>query len=1012
MFGKKPTRSLSAFEYFADGEGVVIKLMDRGRPLAVSDWLSTNPDSASAIQHVFNASDPDNANSPVIVEHDLVRLSSSYVASMDPNCAAALNLPASTNLGLDLKPQGNIAEDRFHIKISWFRPGGQPAKSSVVGALISADGMLRRIPEPLWSIYQAAKELVEPVEQPARFRALSALYDAWPSDKAISIDAHSLLDDLRIYYASALSVKLKTLADGKTEFEPVLLNSKSLEAANTEHRDLDEDEDNLLPKEAHDIFANERFPQELEARSVYGVRKGEYVYVDPALRPVLNEIRSLQEAPESDRRAFVLNPGRILRERLGEEAAEAIDLESRFVETGQFSARVSGVDIWRKPILAWLTPSAQNSWVPERFGLRVGDDYFVVLPDKVERLITTYDAASAQGQDVMDVTGLLEPVIEGEAAPPTRLPVTPQLGEAINSFAPFVRTADDDATKSDRPDRPPLGEGKLFLVVRENFDEVGYGTAQGLDDTGPISFPAIAQSQRLSASLKPHQIDGLNWLAQCALVNRDGALLADDMGLGKTLQAIAFMVWLQDEARAGRRDAAPFLIVAPTGLLGTWRNEIERHVDQSGLGPLIPAFGGNLKSLREESGLTERDIQTGRAALSASAWCDGGVVLTTYETMRDYHFSFAGTRFGLIVYDEIQKLKNPDSQVTRAAMALNSVFTLGMTGTPVENRLHDLWTIMDVVCPSYLGVGRTFEKRFPPNDYEALRRLKALLMDSHNGRPAHMLRHLKSDALKDMPAKHVTATEVTMPTAQADAYRDIVVNAAAAVGSGTMGRGGMLIALAAMRGVSLHPQDPRNAPLDMNSYAADSARLDHTLSVLDRVAKLNEKALVFVEDHAMQDRLAGLIQARYGLPKPPMKINGTVAGHKRQAMVDEFQKDRARFGVMILSPRAGGVGLTLTAANHVIHLSRWWNPAVEDQATDRVFRIGQTKDVHVYLPLAVHPDPLIRASSFDLRLNALIERKRQLTRDLFLPPGGDDTDLAMLFDDVTRTGGQVSKPLG
>jgi hypothetical protein len=211
----------------------------------------------------------------------------------------------------------------------------------------------------------------------------------------------------------------------------------------------------------------------------------------------------------------------------------------------------------------------------------------------------------------------------------------------------------------------------------------------------------------------------------------------------------------------------------------------------------------------------------------------------------------------------------------------------------------------------------------------------------------------------------------------------------------------MLSYLSTMRGISLHPLDPSQAPPDLEIYARDSARLSRTLEVLKEIAAKGEKALIFVEDLAMQDRLAGLIQSRFGLPVLPARINGGVPGPRRQALVDGFQNGGSGFDVMILSPKAGGVGLTLTAANHVIHLSRWWNPAVEDQATDRVFRIGQNKDVHVHLPLAVHPDPVIGESSFDLRLNTLIESKRQLTRDLFLPPDADDADLRDLFEAVS-----------
>nr|WP_240902928.1 DEAD/DEAH box helicase [Caulobacter sp. SLTY] len=571
---------------------------------------------------------------------------------------------------------------------------------------------------------------------------------------------------------------------------------------------------------------------------------------------------------------------------------------------------------------------------------------------------------------------------------------------AVESLRPFAARHDGDPTTVEG-DLAALWDGatqgKLFLIVRDNFDEVDYAPI-GQEADADASALDVNLPETLRTTPKPHQTDGIRWLATCAAIGRPGALLADDMGLGKTLQAIAFMAWLQGEARLGRREHAPFLIVAPTGLLGNWQGEIRKHLEEPGLGVVARAFGGDLKRLREESGLAGRDIDTGRASLDSGAWRNAGVVLTTYETVRDYHFSFARTRFGLIVYDEIQKLKNPTSQMSRAARALNSDFVLGMTGTPVENRLQDLWSIMDVMAPGLLGSSRDFERRHPPENREALAGLKAQLMDAV---PPYMVRRLKSEALEGLPRKTIVPYQLDMPPVQAEAYKDVVIRAAAASASGALGKGGMLTYLAAMRGVSLHPRNPRDPIGDLADYAAESARVECAFKVLDEAKAKSEKVLVFVEDLAMQNRFAQLVQERYKLARRPMQINGGVPGLARQRMVDVFQSEPDRFDVMVLSPKAGGVGLTITAANHVIHLSRWWNPAVEDQATDRVFRIGQTKDVFVHVPMAVHPEGALRESSFDLRLNALIERKRTLTRDLFLPPDANDADLADLFDDVS-----------
>ncbi|MBX9803340.1 MAG: DEAD/DEAH box helicase [Caulobacteraceae bacterium] len=925
------------------------------------------------------------------------------MARIDASVSVALDLPPPTRLALDLSPKGGIQDKNFVLLTRWVRPGGAPERVEQSGAVLRTASGLQRVPEPLFSIYSAALRLKEPIADDAeRYNAIADLKAHWPEDPDLQVSSDAYLQDLRIHYASGVSLKLTQLTPTSTTFDPVLFGSRSITEAESADQSLDEDLDSLLPEAAQRIFAKTRFYASDGGKSAYVLRKGEYVYVDPAVRPILAEIRRLQGSPESERREFVLNPAGKLRERLGSSVADQIGLERLFVQTEQFSERVAGVDVWRKPVLPWLTPLGKNQWIPERFGLRVGDDYFAVPSDQALALIDRVEAAHAAQAPTVDVAGLLAAVDEN-VAPPQSLPVNDQMLAAVQSLRPFAEQGDSSGAEGMAEAQAVWDaetQGKLFLVVRDNFEEVEYATTNIADD-GLVEPAVVMEPDGLRTRLKPHQIRGFEWLARSATIGRPGALLADDMGLGKTLQAIAFMAWLQGEAAAGRRPAGPLLIVAPTGLLGNWQSEIQKHLEDPWLGPMARAFGGDLKRLREESGLSGRDIDTGRAALDSGAWRQAGVVLTTYETLRDYHFSFARTRFGIIVYDEIQKLKNPASQMTRAAKTLNAAFVLGMTGTPVENRLQDLWSLMDVVAPGLLGSSRDFEKRYPPENRAGLAELKAQLMDGDARTPAFMLRRMKSEALDGLPKKTVVPYRVDMPAAQAQAYKDVVVRAAAAKASGTLGKGGMLTFLAAMRGTSLHPRGPQEPVGDLAVFASESARIESTFKVLDAARLKNEKVLVFVEDLAMQDRFAEVVQARYGLPRRPMRINGGVPGHARQRMVDEFQAEPDRFDVMVLSPKAGGVGLTITAANHVVHLSRWWNPAVEDQATDRVFRIGQTKDVFVHIPLAVHPDPALSESSFDLRLDALMERKRALTRDLFLPPEANDAELARLFDDVS-----------
>src|SRR5205823_13796076 len=180
-------------------------------------------------------------------------------------------------------------------------------------------------------------------------------------------------------------------------------------------------------------------------------------------------------------------------------------------------------------------------------------------------------------------------------------------------------------------------------------------------------------------------------------------------------------------------------------------------------------------------------------------------------------------------------------------------------------------------------------------------------------------------------------------------------------------------------------------------FTSQSARLSEAMRILDTVAARKEKALLFVDSRAMQAALIEILQRRYHLQDPPLVINGDVPGGKRLARADDFQQQPG-FGALILSPRAGGVGLTITAANHVIHLGRWWNPAIEDQATDRVYRIGQDKPVHVYTPLAVHPKYC--DASFDVRLDQLLEKKRALSHELLAAPEASKRDLENLLNDV------------
>jgi HJR/Mrr/RecB family endonuclease len=344
----------------------------------------------------------------------------------------------------------------------------------------------------------------------------------------------------------------------------------------------------------------------------------------------------------------------------------------------------------------------------------------------------------------------------------------------------------------------------------------------------------------------------------------------------------------------------------------------------------------------------------------------------------------------------MQKVKSPSSLLTRAAKTLNSNFVLGLTGTPIENQLTDLWCLMDIIIPGTLGDLKSFCKDYQPSDESQLETLRKAMLDPSAAGPAPVLRRMKADHLDGLPKKHIHVRRRVMQGVQAQNYSDIVTRAK------DPESGPILETLHFLRGVSLHPTwPPATEIVDPKSFIEQSARLTETFLILDEIAAQREKVLIFLESLDLQEHLALIIQKRYKLARRPMQINGEVSGEKRQDLVDKFQSELGSFDVMILSPRAGGVGLTLTSANHVIHLSRWWNPAVEDQYTDRVYRIGAKRDVHIYYPLAVHP--LYNDSSFDELLHALLEKKRLLSRRMLVPPADSDADRKWFASQLGRS---------
>ncbi|UPK23406.1 DEAD/DEAH box helicase [Bradyrhizobium sp. 131] len=546
--------------------------------------------------------------------------------------------------------------------------------------------------------------------------------------------------------------------------------------------------------------------------------------------------------------------------------------------------------------------------------------------------------------------------------------------EALKAARSSLDQPKDVASPPGKDTRAALEKEALLIKPNEQEIQVeGYFAKR--------SAPPLGSPSGLASRLKHHQVEGLDWLQKAWTSGRPGVLLADDMGLGKTFQSLAFLAWLREGMLSGAIDRAPILVVAPTGLLENWRTEHDRHLSTPGLGHCVQAYGPALANIRRSS-------PEGRPGIDVEKLRRADWVLTTYETLRDYDQDFGQLRFSALLFDEAQKIKTPGVRVTDAAKAMNAEFRLALTGTPVENRLADLWCITDAVHPACLGDLKTFSATYEKDpDLERLQLLKSSLDVWHGGRAPLLLRRLKEDKLPDLPRPVQRVSEAVMSGVQLAQYEAAIEDARQISKPGAV-----LEILQRMRAVSLHPGgDPLMSDSD---FIRASARMRIAFDALDLIASRGERVLIFLDDLDLQARLAGIIQRRYHIASPPMIINGNASGATRQARVDRFQIGPDEFDAMILSPRAGGVGLTLTHANHVIHLSRWWNPAVEDQCTGRVVRIGQTRDVEVHIPISLLPQG---NASFDQNLHSLLERKRRLMRDALLPPNATEADRNELF---------------
>ncbi len=524
-------------------------------------------------------------------------------------------------------------------------------------------------------------------------------------------------------------------------------------------------------------------------------------------------------------------------------------------------------------------------------------------------------------------------------------------GMRLLAGAPSDLSAQDAADIEDH-DWAFVHSGKWLTTTLANLRE-------------PDGITGIKESANFHGTLRPYQKTGRDWLHFLTTLGL-GACLADDMGLGKTVQIISLLLTLKEKSKAHKK---PSLLVLPASLLANWKAEIAK-------------FAPSLRTQFVHSSETDKSSLVNMARHPEIALKNTDVVLTTYGMLLRQTWLLE-IDWQLVIIDEAQAIKNPGSRQTKAVKKLKAQSRIALTGTPIENQLSDLWSLFDFISPGLLGTGGKFsqfvkalEKR-PHDQYAPLKKLIT----------PYILRRLKTDKsiISDLPDKTEVKAYCGLAKSQAALYEKSVKELAKALDEldGIQRRGIVLAFLMRFKQICNHPSQFLG---DGNYKITDSGKLTRLKTLCEEIASRQEKVLVFTQFREMTAPLAAVLEGIFG--RKGLILHGGTPVKKRRGFVEEFQKEDGP-PFFVLSIKAGGTGLNLTAASHVIHFDRWWNPAVENQATDRAFRIGQKNNVLVH--------KFICRGTIEEKIDALLDEKANLADDLL--EGGAQSKLTEMTND-------------
>jgi hypothetical protein len=551
-----------------------------------------------------------------------------------------------------------------------------------------------------------------------------------------------------------------------------------------------------------------------------------------------------------------------------------------------------------------------------------------------------------------------------------QLPLVPYQGHWVQLDPQDLHWAVNTFQHAPTSGQMPLGQA---LTLELNPTEEGAasssvhfsGQLSDLFSEQLLTPPDIPQPAGLQGSLRPYQMKGLSWLVFLHQLGF-GACLADDMGLGKTIQLLALLQWEKEHEKHRR---SPSLLICPMSVVGNWYREAKKFTPQL---KVMIHHGPN----RDTGATFHHRIQ------------NYDIVLTTYQLINRDQDLFFEASWQRIALDEAQNIKNSATQQTQAILKLSAKHRITLTGTPIENHLGELWSIMEFLNPGLLGNLRQFQSRFvtPIEKQKNQEKIKALKSMTQ----PFILRRLKSDGqiIKDLPEKNEFKVYCDLTDEQKKLYRAFVETTLQTIEQTEPGnRSAMVLTmLTKLKQICNHPAHFFKDDSPLHNRSGKMMRL---AEMLEEALSEGDKSIIFTQYTEMGILLERYLSEIFEEEIP--FIHGQVTREKREILVDRFQKEKQKPSIMILTVKTGGTGLNLTAANHVFHYDRWWNPAVENQATDRAFRIGQTKNVQVH--------KLIAIGTLEDRIDQLIDAKKELVNQVI---GAGEGWLTQLNTDQLR----------